>query len=198
MHRSAPGSSYFVTTKCHQNRHIFQIPAFGQILVQTLFHYRGQNAHLLHEFVVMPDRLHLILTPSETTSLEKAAGPSKGGSSHRIHKGREHKMEICRQGFFDWTIRDANDWRTKVEYIRTNPVRARLAARATEWPYTSARSELRLDATPTKYLTSGAEAPVASTHAPGLKPRPPEEQKQKGNFANITFTPSARSKDLIR
>ena len=190
MHRSVPGSSYVVTTKCHQSRCILQIPELGQILVQALFHYCDQNAHLLHEFVVI----------SETASLEKAVGLIKGGSSHRIHKEREHKMEICQQGFYDWTIRDANDWHSKVEYIRTNPVRARLAARATEWPYTSARSEFRLDPTPVKYLqlTSRAEGPVASTHAPGLKRRPPEEQKQKGNFANITFTRSARSKDLIR
>src|SRR5215470_19820966 len=107
--RSAPGNSYFVTTKCHQRRHDFQMPASGQILVRTLFHRRGQNAHLLHEFVVMPGHLHLIFTPPETTSLEKGAGPGQGGSSHRIHKGREHKMEIWRQGFYDWTICDAND-----------------------------------------------------------------------------------------
>jgi hypothetical protein len=146
----------------------------------------------------MPDHLHLILTPSETTSLEKAIGLIKGGSSHRIHKGRGHKMEIWQRGFYDWTIRDTNDWHTKVEYIWTNPVRARLAARPTEWPHTSARSEFRLDPMPAKFfqVTSGAEAPLSPAHAPGLKPRPPEDQKQKSNLANIT-TPRARSKDLL-
>jgi len=162
-------------------------------------YYRDQNAYLLHEFVVMPDHRHLILAPSETTSLEKAIGLIKGGSSHRIHKERDHKMEIWQQGFYDWTIRDANDWHTKLEYIRTNPVRARLAASSTEWPHTSARSEFRLDPMPARFFqgTSGAEAPLSSVHASGLKPRPPEEQRQKSNSANINLISGSRSKGLL-
>ena len=185
MYRSAPGSSYLVATKCHQSRHIFKISELGQILVQTLFHYRDQNAHLLHGFVAMPDHLHLILIPSEASSLEKAAGLIKGGSSHRIHKKREHKIAIWQQGFYDWTIRDAN----KRAQDSSGCIRPWYATRATEWPYTSAYSEFRLDPKPTKYLqlTSWAEAALASTHAPGLKPQPPEEQKQKGNFAKHYF-----------
>src|SRR5947208_1178429 len=112
-HRTAPGSSYFVTTKCHQSRAVFQIPEVAQILVQTLFHYRDQNFYLLHEFVVMPDHFHLLITPGETTSVETAIGMIKGGSSHRIHKERGHKMEIWQHGFFEWTIRDESDWRVK-------------------------------------------------------------------------------------
>src|SRR5437016_3174624 len=101
-HRSAPGTSYFVTTKCHESRHIFQISEIAQILLRTLFHYRDQNAYFLHEFVIMPDHLHVIITPSETTSLEKAVGLIKGASSHQIHKERNHKLEIWQQGFYDW------------------------------------------------------------------------------------------------
>lgn len=47
-----------------------QVPEVAEILLQTLFQYRDQKAYELHEFVLMPDHLHLLLTPNETASLE--------------------------------------------------------------------------------------------------------------------------------
>jgi len=69
---------------------------------------------------------HLLMTPGATTTLEKAVQLIKGGSSHEIHTQRGHGMEIWQVGFHDWTIRDCEDYRAKVGYIRMNPVRAHL------------------------------------------------------------------------
>lgn len=178
-HRTAAGSSYFVTTKCWQGRHIFLVAENAEILVQTMMDYREQNAYLLHEFVVMPNHIHLLLTPSGTTSLEKAVQLLKGGSSHRIHKFRNQKMEIWQAGFYDWTIRDSNDWQLKAAYIRKNPVRAKLVTKPEDWPYSSASCRFGLDSVPERYLflASGAKAPVARMYTPGLKPRPPRGQR---------------------
>src|SRR5713101_3160981 len=93
-HRTAPGTSYFVTTKCWQGRAVFQVPENAEILISALFHYREKKAYLLHEFVVMPGHLHLLLTPDATNSLEKTMQLIKGGSSHQIHKERNQRMEI--------------------------------------------------------------------------------------------------------
>jgi REP-associated tyrosine transposase len=178
-HRTAPGASYFVTSKCAQSHTIFQIPEIAQILIEALYHYREKGAYLLHEFVLMPDHLHLILTPSETTSLEKAMQLIKGGSSFQIHKARKQKMEIWQQGFHDWTIRDAGDWRAKAEYLAMNPVRARLASDFRDWPYSSASGKFVLDPMPAYYshLSSGAKAHDAPTPTRGLKPPPPKERR---------------------
>ncbi len=179
-HRTAPGSSYFVTTRCWQGRTIFQVTELTEILITALFHYRDSGAYLLHEFVIMPNHLHLLLTPSQTTSLEKAVQLIKGGSSYQIRKHRGHKLEIWQQGFHDWTIRDSNDWQTKVEYIRMNPVRAKLVQKPEDWPHSSATHKFNLDPTPAKYLqlASAAKASVASTAASELKLRPPKEIRQ--------------------
>ena len=176
-HRTAPGTSYFITTKCWQSRSVFQVSENAEILIEALFNYRDRNAYALHEFVVMPDHLHLLLTPSSTTSLEKVMQFIKGGSSHQIRKARNQKMEIWQVGFHDWTIRDANDWLTTVEYIHTNPVRAKLVQRPEDWPYSSASGKFSLDPIPDKYqqLSSGAEAHALGPLTPGLKPRPPKD-----------------------
>jgi putative transposase len=178
-HRTAPGSSYFVTTRCWQGRAIFQVPEIAEILLATIFKYRDAGSYALHEFVVMPNHLHLLITPGQAISLEKDIQLIKGGSSYQIHKDRRHKMEIWQQGFHDWTIRDFDDWQAKAEYIRQNPVRAKLVQRAQDWPYSSAIAAFAIDPSPAKYLeqlSSGAKAQLARPLTSGLKPRPPKER----------------------
>jgi putative transposase len=197
QHRTLPGSSYFVTTKCWRGRSVFQVPENAEILIESLMHYRDLHAYLLHEFVVMPDHVHLMLTPSSTTSLEKAIQLIKGGCSHRIHKQRNQKMEIWQVGFYDWTIRDYNDWQTKVEYVHQNPVRARLVEKPQDWPYSSADSSFTLDLMPDKFLklSSGAKAQPAAALTPGLKPRPPKEH---GSDARDQQDTSVRDGNISR
>jgi putative transposase len=176
-HRTAPGCSYFVTTKCGEGHATFQVAENAEILPRTLLHYRDSGAYLLHEFVIMPD-LHLLITPSSTASLEKAVQLVKGGSSYRIHRMRGRNREIWQVGFYDWTIRDSADWETKVAYIHQNPVRARLVESPQDWPYSSATGEFRLDPTPERYagFASGAKAPFVAVRTQGLKPLPPKEE----------------------
>ncbi|MGH9376107.1 MAG: transposase [Terriglobia bacterium] len=69
-HRTAPACTYFVTAKTWQNRALFQIPEVAEVVVKRLFTCRDQGAYLLHEFVVMPDHFHLLLTPAYTTTLK--------------------------------------------------------------------------------------------------------------------------------
>jgi REP-associated tyrosine transposase len=178
-HRTAPLTSYFVTTKCAQNRTIFRIAENAQILINVLLRNREKRAYLLHEFVVMPDHLHLMLTPLEDTSLEKALQLIKGGSSFEIHKSRGQKMEIWQKGFHDWTIRDPSDWNSKAEYIALNPVRARLTSNFRDWPYSSASGKFILDPMPGRYFSeaSGAKALSLVNPAQGLKPLPPKEAR---------------------
>jgi len=166
------GASYFVTTKCWQGRSLFQVTETAEILLSTLFHYRESGAYLLHEFVIMPDHLHIMLTPGPETSLEKAVQLIKGGSSHRIHKERGGKMEIWQVGFHDWTIRDLDDWNAKAIYIRMNPVKARLCERPEDWANSSANGKFCMDAMPQKYqnLASGAKAQFVGAFTQGLKP----------------------------
>ena len=176
-HRTAPGTSYFVTTKTSQNRALFHVVEIAETVTQTLAHYRERGEYLLHEFVLMPDHLHVLITPSPTNSLEKAMQFIKGGSSHRLHQQRGQKVDLWSAGFHEWTVRDAADWKTKAEYIRLNPVKAGLAERAEDWPYSSANDKLTLDPMPAKYLqaASGAKAQSRPSSMSDLKVRPPKE-----------------------
>ena len=186
-HRTGRGFTYFVTTKTWQNRTIFQVAENAEILIDSLFRYRNKDEYLLHEFVVMPDHLHVLLTPGQDTSLERAIMLIKGGSSHEIRKRREVRLEIWQAGFHEESIRDIKDYAGKTEYIDMNPVRSGLIERPEEWPYGSACKKFQMDAAPErlKILTSGAKAPSsAAAGMSDLKVGPPK---------NSDLSPSARS-----
>jgi putative transposase len=159
-HRTLPGCTYFVTTKAWQSHAIFQVPETAQILIECMLGYQDKGAYLLHEFVVMPNHLHLLLTPSVDTSLERAMQLIKGGSSHEIHIRRGQKAPIWQSGFHEQTVRDARDYESKVEYIRMNPVHRHLVERPEDWPYGSGSLQFRLDPAPEQFkgAASGAEA----------------------------------------
>jgi putative transposase len=53
----------------------------ADLFVQVLLSYREQHKYLLHEFVLMPDHFHLLITP--TLTLERALQLIKGGFSFR-------------------------------------------------------------------------------------------------------------------
>jgi putative transposase len=136
---SRPGT-FFITTATYNRRRLFQLPANAELFLETLQHYRQEGNYKLHAFVVMPDHVHLILTPQAIT-LERAMGLIKGGFSHRIAS----KLPVWQRGFTDHRIRDADDLATRRTYIIQNPVRANLTTTAELYPYSSAYAPAKSD-----------------------------------------------------
>ncbi len=134
-----------VTSSTWERRALFQAEPWAKLLIDTLYHYRG-TAYLLHEFVIMPDHFHALITPQ--TSLEKAVQFIKGAFSYRAKKELGSNMEVWQKGFQDHRIRDASDWAVHVSYIHNNPVKERFCERPGEFPYSSAHAGFELDAAP--------------------------------------------------
>jgi putative transposase len=144
-HATSNGQTYMITSSTWGRRALFSREVWASLLIDTLYHYRG-TAYLLHEFVVMPDHIHVLLTPK--TSLEKAVQFIKGGFSYRAKKEIGSNLEIWQKGFSDHRIRDAGDYRIHRVYMRQNPVQENLCERPEDYPHSSARSGFDLDPTP--------------------------------------------------
>jgi REP element-mobilizing transposase RayT len=86
----------------------------------------------------MPDHLHVLLTPGEETTLEKALQMIKGGSAYKIRKELDFRWPVWHSGFHDRWVRDGSEYRNYVAYVRQNPVKARLVERAEDYPWSSA------------------------------------------------------------
>src|SRR5689334_9887543 len=106
-HATRNEQTYFVTSDTWARRPLLGNERWAKLFVDTLCSYRGK-AYLLHEFVVMPDHFHVIITP--ITSLEKAVQFIKGGFSHRAKVELRSNMEVWQKGFSDHRIRDAEDY----------------------------------------------------------------------------------------
>ena len=109
--------------------------------MKVLAHYRDKKKYVLHEFVIMPDYLHLLLTPAPEISIERATQLIKGGFSYRLGKAvsaNANRELIWQESFTNHRIRDEQDYAHHAEYIRMNPVRAGLAQMAELYPYSSA------------------------------------------------------------
>ncbi|MEI9969295.1 MAG: transposase [Terracidiphilus sp.] len=116
-------AAYFVSTQTAGRKPFFRHERWARLMLDVLKHYGG-TGYTLHAFVIMPDHLHLLITPSE--SVEKSVQLFKGGFSFRAKRELEWKGEIWQSGFTDHRIRDEEDWKRHLEYIRTNPIEARL------------------------------------------------------------------------
>ena len=137
---------YFITSSTFQKRNILQSDRMAGLFVDVLYHYREQGKYLLHEFVVMPDHFHLLITPSET--LERAMQLIKGGFSYRARKELGFGHEIWQSSYYDRRVRDVNEYFAFREYIRRNAVKRGLAASPETFPYSSARQGVQLDGAP--------------------------------------------------
>ncbi len=128
----------FVTTHTWQRRELFRHDQPAEIVVQQLLECRERGFYLLHEFVLMPEHLHILLTPGEETTLEKGLQMIKGGSSRVLGKELTYRWPIWQPGFHDRWIRDAREYRGAREYVRQNPVKARLTETAEDYRWSSA------------------------------------------------------------
>ena len=120
---------YFITACTFQMKNLLQSDRMAGLLVEVLLHYRAERKYLLHEFVVMPDHFHLLLTPVVT--LERALQFIKGGFSYRAKKEG--------MSFYDRRVRDLAEYRAFCLYIQLNPVKRGLVTSAGGYPYSSAK-----------------------------------------------------------
>ena len=144
-HATNNSQTYFVTSDTWERRALFRTESWARLFFKTLLANRAK-AYFLHEFVLMPDHFHLLITP--IGSLEHSLQLIKGGFSYRVTKEIGSKTEIWRRGFADHRIRDAEDYDKHLHYIHLNPVKKHLCESPAEYRYSSAFPGWKLDPIP--------------------------------------------------
>ena len=139
-------STYFITASAAGKRHLLQTDRAAGLFVDVLLHYRSEKKFLLHEFVVMPDHFHLLISPLAT--LERAMQMIKGGFSYRAKRAIGLVGEIWETSFVDRRVRDDQEYERMKLYIRDNPVKAGLVSSPDEFLYSSANLRWPLDDVP--------------------------------------------------
>jgi len=91
----------------------------------------------LHAYVVMPNHVHILMTPS--ISVSEIMREIKGVSARDANRilGRRGKVFWQDESFDHWVRSEEEFWRI-VAYIENNPVTAQLVSKAEEWRWSSA------------------------------------------------------------
>jgi putative transposase len=139
--------TYFITSATASRRRLFQVDQNATLLIDVLQEQRKKNRLQLHAFVIMPDHIHLLLTPASEVSLEKAMQLIKGNYSFRM----KSKLDVWERSYTNHRITDAHDYTTHITYIHQNPIRAKLTTQPELYPHSSANPNHIRDTSPTHF-----------------------------------------------
>lgn len=120
----------------------------ASLLIDVLYHYRRQQEYLLHEFVIMPDHFHVLITVGRGTTVEKAAQLMKGGFAFRAGRELGFHAPVWQKGFSEVRVNEREAFQGIREYIHANPVMRCLVGAASDYPHSSANLGFELDPPP--------------------------------------------------
>ena len=116
-------------------RTLLQSERNATLFVDVLRSYVAAGKFRLHDFVIMPDHVHLLLTVGSDMTVERVMQFVKGGFSHRLKKEFGYSGEVWQRGFSEVRVQDKQSFLQHREYIAENPVKAGLADSPEEFPY---------------------------------------------------------------
>jgi REP element-mobilizing transposase RayT len=96
---------------------------------------RKFDRYRLHSFVVMPNHVHILVTPRVAT---KWLGPLKGYTAHEANRILGVSGHFWQDESYDHLARSGAEFERVRKYIQNNPVTAGLAAAAKDFPWSSA------------------------------------------------------------
>jgi putative transposase len=140
--------TYFITTVTASRRRLFQVERNALLFMGILNAQRTQKRMAIHAFVIMPDHIHLLLTPAPDVSLEKAMQFIKGGFSFQL----KSKMDVWERSYDSRRIQDLAAFDACTKYIHQNPVEAFMVKSAELYPYSSAAPGVAVDPIPEHFL----------------------------------------------
>ncbi len=150
---SAPGPAIvFVTTTVREWTPVFADTACAEAALDQHAETVSFFGYALAAYVVMPTHLHALVGLTNLQHLSQVMQSFKSLTARRLrallcpehievfdHNGR---FVFWKQRFDDLVIWTEKQFRTKVEYIHNNPVKAGLVERPVDYPYSSAQDWL--------------------------------------------------------
>jgi putative transposase len=136
-HYQTEGRSYLVT---FATKGRWELPAAARDIVMDNILFEHRRRAQLHTFIVMPDHVHIVLTPllderGYLNGLADILHSIKGISARRINKLLDRSGPVWQPESHDHELRSHESLRAKCEYVAQNPVRAGLVNSPDEYPW---------------------------------------------------------------
>jgi len=116
-------------------RALLQSDRNAALFIDVLRSYVKARKFEVHDFVVMPDHAHLLITVHGDMTIEKALQLIKGRFSYRLKNECGYSGEVWQRGFSEVRVNDRPSFLRYREYIAQNPIKAGLAELPEKFPY---------------------------------------------------------------
>jgi REP-associated tyrosine transposase len=136
-HYQPAGRRLFITFR-KNDRAAFPPEARDAVLRHCL--YDHGRRYQLHAAVIMPDHVHILLTPLRDQKgwphgLPAILKQLKGTSARSVNKLSSSGGPVWQEESFDHVLRSSESFAEKLEYIRQNPVRRGLVKSPEDYPW---------------------------------------------------------------
>jgi putative transposase len=123
-------------TVCTDNKeNIFDSEIHARIVIDELLKAAKDVRFRILCYCLMPDHLHVIVSPGESTfTLSKFLNIFKGRTT-AVFRERKDLKKIWQRSGFDHVIRTEENLKGVIKYIRNNPVRKGIVENADDYPY---------------------------------------------------------------
>ncbi|HTW79715.1 MAG TPA: transposase [Terracidiphilus sp.] len=130
-----PSRIFFTTTKTSMGKRLLQSDRNAGLLIDVLRSLVAERKFQLHDFVIMPDLVHLLIEVANDMTVKKAMQFIKGRFSHRLSHELSYKGEVWQRGFTEEQVMNKKIFEAHRDYIANNPVKAGLAVSVDEYPF---------------------------------------------------------------
>jgi REP element-mobilizing transposase RayT len=117
---------------------VLRRPEFAGVVENALNCFDGERYRLI-AWVIMPNHVHVLIEQMEGFRLDGILHAWKSFTANRINTLCGLRGKLWAREYYDRFIRDPAHFESAVAYIRNNPVKAGLVARAEDWPWLGPR-----------------------------------------------------------
>jgi len=129
-----------VTVCTDKRRHLL---AQAESAAAVIGAWRESTAWLVGRYVLMPDHLHAFCSPASAEAPALAAWVKFWKTQSSFRWPFTEDLPIWQTGFWDRQLRDSRHYGERWDYVRNNPVRAGLAAKADDWAWQGELNQFR-------------------------------------------------------
>ena len=90
-------------------------------IVANAIRFYDEDKYILFAFVIMPNHVHLLLSPLDAIPVTDILGRIKSYTAKLINDRLKRTGSVWQNGIFDRIVRDADNFEQYMEYICRNP-----------------------------------------------------------------------------
>jgi len=132
---ATPNTVFFLTSHTESNRKIFKDHNFNLQCINYIKEEKTRLSHAVYVFCLMPEHLHLLLSPLESGIPITQFMDGLISKITRLSWNYGFSGNLMQRSFYDHIVRKEENLRQITKYILNNPVRRELVQKWEDYSY---------------------------------------------------------------